>query len=104
MKLKLYAYFVLSYHTVFLLTDIESNINNFGLLLFFYSLVISFFVPIWIFGVFYGKISYLGLRVLETCLAQTNYSVLEYNPTGKNNIQYELRNGLQTLRPLAKKL
>ena len=101
MKLRLYAYFVLSFHTVFFLTDIESNISNFCLLLIFYSLVISFFVPIWIFGGFYGKISYLGGRVLETRLAQTNYSVPEYNSTGKNNIQYELRNGLQTLRTLA---
>ena len=105
MKLRLFPCFMLSCHIVFLLINIAIpiNINNICLLLIFYSLVITFFVPIWIFGVFlWQNKSYLGQRVLG--LAQRNDSNHEYNLTGINNIQYELRNGRQTLRPLPSKL
>ena len=105
MKLRVFPCFMLSCHIVFLLINIAIaiNINSICLLLIFYSLVITFFVPIWIFGVFlWQNKSYLGQRVLG--LAQRNDSNHEYNLTGINNIQYELRNGRQTLRPLPSKL
>ena len=107
MKLRLFPCYMLSCHIVFLIINIAIaiNISNICLLLIFYSLVITFFVSIWIFGGFlWQNKTDLGQRVLETCLAQRNDSIHEYNVTGINNIQYELRNGRQTLRPLASKL